>query len=440
MEDSNDEPSIKKAKRVSFAKTSYADRTNNGTLMIPCYGQALSKRPLWVDLGTRNDASRVTVSASRRANQRFMFTPLNERCRALGVDEEDDVFVGRVCVEGLTGKLNKHAVCLDMGARVHLDLSKINSYSVFPGQRVRVKGSLFEGVLTAEALEPVPLAPLMSVPLQKGPVTIWVAAGPFTTTDNLDYAPLQDLLRAARTSVPDVLILCGPFVDMEHPAVKSNRLEVTENGKQEVVDAHTLFMLRVAWKLNLEPTKIVLVPSPHCALSDFVFPTPPLKDLGLGESSWDSAPVGGLDIPEAVVSAANPSTVDVDELKVAVTALDVLFELSKEEKSQNCTDRVPRLASHLLEQRSFYPLFPSSAPVDLKQDLAMDTPDILIVPSKLGVFVKDIGPTLVVNPGSLAKGQQGGAYAEITVHPRATSDVPLLHDTPNRSRVEIIRI
>lgn len=39
------------------------------------------------------------------------------------------------------------------------------------------------------------------------PMTIMLAAGPFTTEDNLDYAPLQALIDEAKQSRPDVLIL-----------------------------------------------------------------------------------------------------------------------------------------------------------------------------------------------------------------------------------------
>ena len=43
-------------------------------------------------------------------------------------------------------------------------------------------------------------------------MTILVAAGPFTTSNNLDYAPLNDLLSVARKLKPDVLILVSSFV------------------------------------------------------------------------------------------------------------------------------------------------------------------------------------------------------------------------------------
>ena len=44
-----------------------------------------------------------------------------------------------------------------------------------------------------------------------------VAAGPYTTTDNLDYQPLEDLMRVIAATKPDVAVLAGPFVDATHP-------------------------------------------------------------------------------------------------------------------------------------------------------------------------------------------------------------------------------
>lgn len=39
------------------------------------------------------------------------------------------------------------------------------------------------------------------------PMSIILASGPFTTEDNLDYAPFEALIDEARRSKPDVLIL-----------------------------------------------------------------------------------------------------------------------------------------------------------------------------------------------------------------------------------------
>jgi DNA polymerase alpha subunit B len=54
-----------------------------------------------------------------------------------------------------------------------------------------------------------------------------VATGPFTLTDDCSYEPLGDLLKGLQRSPPQVLLLVGPFVDEEHPAVAGGLLNLT---------------------------------------------------------------------------------------------------------------------------------------------------------------------------------------------------------------------
>ena len=54
-----------------------------------------------------------------------------------------------------------------------------------------------------------------------------VAVGPFTTSEDLEFAPLAELLGSCRVSRPDVLLLIGPFVDVEHSLIASGSLDVT---------------------------------------------------------------------------------------------------------------------------------------------------------------------------------------------------------------------
>lgn len=50
----------------------------------------------------------------------------------------------------------------------------------------------------------------------------------------------------------------------------------------------------------------------------------------------------------------------VNETVFGVTSNDVLFSLSSDEVSLNNANRLTRLASHILQQQSFYPIFPPS--------------------------------------------------------------------------------
>jgi len=96
----------------------------------------------------------------------------------------------------------------------------------------------------------------------------------------------------------------------------------------------------------------------------------------------------------------------------------LLFDVSSAPIS---CDRMGRLARHLLSQRNFYPLYPPDESVPLDVELWADhaqmliTPHVLIVPSDLRHFIKDVDGTLVVNPERLTKGQSGGTYARLLI-------------------------
>ena len=86
-------------------------------------------------------------------------------------------------------------------------------------------------------------------------------------------------------------------------------------------------------------------------------------------------------------------------LTLGITATDILFHLGKEEISfpPRSGDRLRRLASHLLQQRSFYPLYPPNDEINLDMEQLENMaglevkPDVLILPSDLLHFFK-VGP------------------------------------------------
>ncbi|CAG8695660.1 1972_t:CDS:2, partial [Scutellospora calospora] len=58
--------------------------------------------------------------------------------------------------------------------------------------------------------------------------------------------------------------------------------------------------------------------------------------------------------------------------------------------------------------------------LDLKNSSSLElknTPDVLILPSKLKYFAKIIDQVVCINPGYLCKSHAGGTYAKITIHP-----------------------
>lgn len=389
------------------------------------------------------------------------------------------------------------------GARVEVDLSVLKqekqSYSLFPGQIVAVEGLNSSGrkLVAHRICEGAAMAPVESTvgelmkyhhddSFQGGsPVQILTASGPFTCSDNLDYEPLLDLLNMVKQTKPDVVILTGPFVDMEHKSHKAGQATlvfVSENGDKEevMVSYEVYFANQVAVLLeqlyeedDSIQTQFVLVPSLEDATAEWVYPQAPFTDRRPGGSflnipGADGIQVGTLGLdrietlgrdggPRRVHCVSNPCTLKINEVVVGVTATDALFHISTDETSANLEpgSRLGRIAQHMLQQRSYYPLFPAAGKtnLDLKR---MDqwkmpcAPDLLILPSKLTPFARSIldNSTVVVNPGHLTRDRIGGTYAAMDIHPIAREtlenaggdDVALKHNLHDRTRVEIKRI
>lgn len=80
-----------------------------------------------------------------------------------------------------------------------------------------------------------------------------------------------------------------------------------------------------------------------------------------------------------------------------------------------------RLARHVLTQRNFYPLYPPEAgvPFDVEHHAQIGRlrvrPHVLILPSDLRYFIKEVDGSIVVNPEHLTKGSSGGTFARIQV-------------------------
>ena len=175
----------------------------------------------------------------------------------------------------------------------------------------------------------------------------------------------------------------------------------------------------------------------------------------LGLQHVETAGRAGQDTHQRIHCVSNPCTIKVNEVVIGVTSTDSIFHTSKAETNANLAPgtRLRRIAQHLLQQRSYYPLFPPEEGVnlDLKrmQQWTMPCkPDILVCPSKLKYFADTVlDSTVAINPGQLTKSTTGGTYAMLEVHPMkrdtleaSSEEVELEHALPNRIRVEIKRI
>jgi len=93
----------------------------------------------------------------------------------------------------------------------------------------------------------------------------------------------------------------------------------------------------------------------------------------------------------------NPCTFSVGGIVIGTISEDVLRDMSAQSTFQNARghrpERIPQLAKQLLDQRSFYPVYPPSEqlPLDMAQQAHVALPlcpDILMTPSRLAPFIK----------------------------------------------------
>uniref|UniRef100_M4C1F4 DNA polymerase alpha subunit B n=1 Tax=Hyaloperonospora arabidopsidis (strain Emoy2) TaxID=559515 RepID=M4C1F4_HYAAE len=326
--------------------------------------------------------------------------------------------VGRIVCEAAEGKLNSSVVQIEGsrktcgGQRVLLDLSKVPNFQLFPGKIVALEG-VFSDTRSPMAvrrfLEPVPTPPSTTSPArikeihtERGkPVRVLVACGPFTTSSNVDYLPLNDLLQIAIDQKPDVLVLAS--------------------GRLIAVLTNLMTLLNKVLAQD-ERIQIVLVPSLRDANHHYVYPQPPLDKKKACEA---------FEAPEYTKLSSN--------------------ELYRAQSRD--PNRLLRLCEQVIDQRSYYPIFPpppsSEAPIDLrytKQFQIEETPDILLLPSVLNRFCGRAKDSICINPGQLCKGESGGTFAHISILPLSNDNIEsaiddkCAHFVPDRTFVEIKRI
>ncbi|KAK4138352.1 DNA polymerase alpha, subunit B [Trichocladium antarcticum] len=404
------------------------------------------------------------------------------------------VAVGRIASDSAEGKLNAASLVLETsrrtggGLRVPLNLSSLKGYQFFPGQIVALRGINSSGsefaihqVLDIPLLPNAASAPdVLSTHLARlrgspdamdtsapAPLNILFGAGPYTADDNLDFGPLHTICHEAADNYADALVLTGPFLDASHPLIATGDFDLPPDARHDPDTAtmSTVFKHLISPALNRlvasNPTiTILLIPS--------------VRDVVDKHVSWpqDAFPRRDLGLPRSARVVGNPMTLSVNEMVLAISSQDVLWELRHEELAGGAGaggDALARGCRHLIEQRHYFPLFPPAdrrrlpktgvaadggvavgAMLDLSYlklgEMVNVRPDVLVVPSALPPFAKVIESVLVINPGYLSKRRGAGTYAKMTVYPPDLSQQEVgsggmaAHRIFERARVEITRI
>ncbi|KAG8691228.1 DNA-directed DNA polymerase alpha subunit pol12 [Ceratobasidium sp. 423] len=349
------------------------------------------------------------------------------------VTQDEVVIIGRIVNDSDT-KLGESSISLEssrmmgMGVRIPLEFDanvKIRCASsrgtgstgmgLFPGMVVALKGRNGSGdsFVVSEFLRIPPLLPSLKTDVDSSLKAV-IACGPYTFDSDLDYKPFTTLIDAILTERPQLLILIGPFVDSNHPLIKAGKIDDTP------VDTfrHKISGPLVQLENEIPELLIVFVPSPRDLITSHVaFP----------QAALERIPQLGL--PKRSQLVPNPSTFLANGFRIGVTSIDVLFHIRKDEFFKNApevldepggqpADAMTMLCRQILEQQSFYPLFP--VPKEVQEDvnlsvthsnlLRMDgfAPDLLVLPSRLKEFQKIVDSTTVVNPALAAKFNSAG--------------------------------
>ncbi|XP_054889968.1 DNA polymerase alpha subunit B [Poeciliopsis prolifica] len=347
-----------------------------------------------------------------------------EEFSAVSLPAQDSITVlGQICCDG-NGKLNAQSVLLEAGPEhggqlVPVDLSELKQYSLFPGQVVMMEGMNTTGkkLVASKLYEGVPL-PFYSTSAKMEtneavePLNILVACGPYTPSDSLTFDPLIDLINVIVRDRPDVCLLFGPFVDSKHEQIEKGKVtETFETIFYRCIDSIVDGTRSVGCQL-------VFVPAQRDVHHEFVYPQPPFI---LPNLSKDQA--------QRVTLVPDPCTLLIDGVTLGLTSSDILFHMGAEEISCGASsDRFSRILNHMLTQKSYYPLYPPAEEVNMDYEKfqihgqMLVTPDILVVPSELRYFVKDVAGCVCVNPGRLTKGQVGGTYSRLLIQRSAAPE------------------
>lgn len=362
-----------------------------------------------------------------------------------------------------------------IGQRVSLDLSNLKEYSLFPGQIVCLEGKNPTG--RAFIVDKILELPELGAPVTPAEelkeisegfrgadgLKFVIACGPFSNSSNLNYSKFEEFINRINNEIkPDLVILCGPFVDLNNKSVIDGEIELPHEKVQptNLDEVFKKTITPILKKLNSK-IQVILIPS--------------LRDATISHCSYpqDSFDRKALGLPKNVKVFPNPNGFSINEIVFGCSNLDVfkdLKDVSKiESSSKILSNRFERIINHIFDQRRYYPTFPGSVvrkPCNDKTivesldgsmakelsetkiggsslevsymglaELGDSLPDVLISPSELKYFAKVVKNVIVINPGSFIRPYKDDSRQEGTYVVMNTK-VPDLEDSDNVEAID----
>lgn len=247
---------------------------------------------------------------------------------------------------------------------VKLDLSALDSYSIFNGQIVALKGINTRGdVLHVHDIYISSVLNINQNTKEQG--SIIVSKGPFT----------RHRVECIFKKEASVYVFLGPFYE-------------AEDDEPEFKSMDSFIECIQAFKVSKLDMNVIIVPSIDDLSSVRIFPQPAIKIIS----------------DNSIRSVPNPSYFYLNNHLVLVCNFDNFIDLCYEEVSSppSAPDRFGRLCHHLVFQKCFVPVLCSKSNVAYGKWLEMDfVPDLYIIASKMKCFDRKIGPVTIANVGGL---------------------------------------
>ena len=378
---------------------------------------------------------------------------IDEEIVSLHASNQDSQLFGGRIISLDDEKLNQHNniglegdLSRSQGHQVKLKTGVLKKYELFPGQIVIGRGvnSYGNSIVVDEILK-IPELPKYELDqalyqsynqkLLKIPITMMIACGPFTpSSKDIDYGTsycgLHDFIQLVNMNKPDIITLMGPFVDDRHPLLtpKSAALTARQRFAELIND-----ILRLTKELI--HLKILIVPSLHDLNSIPTYPQIPFE-LNINELHQDVQ-----EDMSKLYFISNPSIIQINDITIAFNNIDVLKSLTKNELAINRTkekseNRIIRLATHLLQQQSLYPVLApklDGITINYKQyhHYQLDfTPDLIICPSDVikNIVAKVGQDSIFINPQTLIKYDTGGFYTNVCILPDINNEMDISND------------
>ncbi|KJP86373.1 hypothetical protein AK88_04006 [Plasmodium fragile] len=228
-------------------------------------------------------------------------------------------------------------------------------------------------------------------------------------SDNLDI-----FLKIVNEKLPHVVLIFGPFL-----YIRNFSETIQKIGDINVI-YESIFkkIINLAKSEVLEKTHFFIIPSIYDSTNVYPLPQPPF----FYENSYANL--------ANVHFLSNPSYIYINELKIALTSCDVIYNLTRNLLCRPSEMKTFYLLEQILRQLSFFPSYPSEFNIEITKFKNLlfhpnRLPDMFLFPSytKEKSYVKEIHKKLFICPYSidLSNAQPCNFYSNIYIHPPAES-------------------